>query len=509
MSITSEFDPAQDGWYFENWEEDRHFIDSSDFSWDLFRQSYLGINPAHDCIKAPLDCAFYELFKNCAGQGNCGGMSLLGLALFKYGGYQGFCVPACFYSGVDWPDREDLHRAINIFQARQFSAPGIENFLDVVNEGDLDNGVAAFNKISSHLGSGDYALLSIANDMLGDHAHTVIPYEVDDSPSGEPPGTRYIYVYDPNYSYDDHAAYYISRSNRVVIRSAFNWEYHQGFYDGLEHNGTHYSGGWCFAIPMSIVLRKARHPLAVDMVLDALTTLLVSGTGAAVTQIEDESGRRFYKTGTEVPGLRSDIEKNPAYRLPDAGRWPWYADDKTGELPGDLYFLRRPKGSRALKVTVSGRNYKMTLIQGKNIIEVQARGREQASDVIHLSGMATNQQVLMLKTGGKARRYDIRQQRLLTEGAGWRSIGLQNAGISEDGLQIRTIGDLQDFEISGLERKVYFNVDLKQYTGKFLTKRAAGRHSAAAGRTVRFSPQDWNDLEKTKVEKKFYQWKKR
>ena len=82
MSITSEFDPARDGWYFENWGEDSHFIDSSDFSWDLFRQSYQGINPAHDCVEAPLDCAFYELFKNCAGQGNCGGMSILGLALF-------------------------------------------------------------------------------------------------------------------------------------------------------------------------------------------------------------------------------------------------------------------------------------------------------------------------------------------------------------------------------------------------------------------------------------------
>ena len=67
--------------------------------------------------------------------------------------------------------------------------------------------------------------------------------------------------------------------------------------------------------------------------------------------------------------------------MPDAG--PWYANNKNGELPGDLYFLRRPKGGPALKVTVSGENYKMTLIQGKNIIEVQARGREQAFDTTH------------------------------------------------------------------------------------------------------------------------------
>ena len=79
-----QFDPAEDGWYFENWgEEDPNCIGSCDFSWELFRKTYLGIYPSKNPVAAPLDCAFYEIFKNCAAQGNCGGMSVLALALAR------------------------------------------------------------------------------------------------------------------------------------------------------------------------------------------------------------------------------------------------------------------------------------------------------------------------------------------------------------------------------------------------------------------------------------------
>ena len=71
-----------DGWYFSNWgEETPYCVGSCEFSWDLFREAYLGINPTDNCVEAPLDCAFYEIFKNCGQKGNCGGLSLLALAV--------------------------------------------------------------------------------------------------------------------------------------------------------------------------------------------------------------------------------------------------------------------------------------------------------------------------------------------------------------------------------------------------------------------------------------------
>ena len=41
MAILDEFDPQTNGWFFENWGE------GPDFSWDLFRRTYLGVNPSN------------------------------------------------------------------------------------------------------------------------------------------------------------------------------------------------------------------------------------------------------------------------------------------------------------------------------------------------------------------------------------------------------------------------------------------------------------------------------
>jgi len=152
MTTLDEFDPKRDGWSFENWG------DTVPFSWDLYRQTYLAINPTNDPVEAPLDVAFYEIFKNCSTGGNCGGMCLLALAMFEYGGYMGYCAPPNFFDGPpgpNGPSRPDLRAAINIMQARQFSAPGIRNFLDVVKAGQLNDGVAAWHRIQSGLASGD------------------------------------------------------------------------------------------------------------------------------------------------------------------------------------------------------------------------------------------------------------------------------------------------------------------------------------------------------------------
>jgi hypothetical protein len=507
MPITSKFDPARDGWYFSNWGE------ASEFSWELFRKTYLGINPTKDCVEAPLDCAFFEIFKNCAKLGNCGGMSLLGLALFKYGGYMGFCGPASFYAGNIAPDRDDLHQAINILQARQFSAPGIENFLDVINAGNLNNAQAAYNEIVAHLGNGDYVVLWIANDILGDAAHTIIPYDYEESY-----GNKCIYVYDPNFPYDEHPEYYNTRCNRIVFSNPFDWEYHQGFYcspgsnSATEHNGTHYIGsssdpGWCIPVPMSVVLHKARHPLALDMVIEGVMTLIVSGPGCAVAQIEDDAGRRYFKSETDGHMLRNEIEIDPAHRLLNVVKWPWFDQQKKGDPPSELYFIRHNPSNPALYITLYGRDYTMIYVQKGDIVEVRATGKKRSRDVISIANVSTSQQALALKTGGKVRQYDIKLQRLFNNSNNWRSVTLKNTQVSTGGFHIQTIADLQTIEISSLESQVSYNLELKQYTEENLIERNLGHHVAASNRSARFTPKDWRDLKDTEIKKQPFQHK--
>lgn len=504
MAISKQFDPARDGWYFENWGE------SGEFSWDLYRQTYLGINPTHDCVEAPLDCAFYEIFKNCAQKGNCGGMSLLALGIFKHGGYQGFCGPACFYTGTKSPDRADLHQSINIFQARQFSAPGIENFLDVVNAGNLGNAEAAFKKIKAQLGNGDYAILSIASGLLGEEAHTVIPYALDEHPTGFPAGTKVIYVWDPNYPYDQYPNYYTSHNNRLIISGPFDWKYAQG--TGTTSPGNNYlcSGaakGWCFAVPMSVVLHKARQPIAVDMVIEGVTTLFVSGPGCAVAQIEDETGRRFYTAEADGHIVRDEIETQPTRRLLNIGRWPWYASDQNGELPGELYFMRRPAGSPPIQITLYGSDYRLMYAHAGDLIEIQARGRgsERARDVLRLTGVATAQQNLVLETDGQGRSYGIQQLRLFGKSDGWRSVALQDMVMDRNSINIQTYGDLEVLETTSQERVLTFSTEFKQYSGTRLATRSVGHDGVGNDQILRFSPQNWNDLEGAEIRRNVFQ----
>jgi hypothetical protein len=435
MSITDTFDPDRNGWIFENWGE------TSEFSWDLFRRTYIGINPTHDCIAAPLDCAFYEIFKNCASGGNCGGMSLLALAMFKHGGWMGFCGPANFYSGVSQPDRSDLYEAINILQSRQFSASGIENFMDVVDSGNLNNAVTAYNTIRSHLGSGDYCVLSIANDALGDAAHTVIPYATN-----QVGGTRYIYVWDPNSPYDDYGpSHYDAGLNRIVINGATNWQYVQrdGYTGTRTYNGQ--PTGWCFAVPMSKVLRKARHPLALDMVLDGLMALFVSGPGT-VAQIEDEVGRRLYTTDASIHTSRGELEADPAHRLPGVARWPWYAETD-GSPPGELYFLRGGTTRRRLKITLAGQKPRLMHVGPDSLIELEASGSVGSRDVIELVGVGTANQGIRVSSSNPRRSFDINQVYKSGGAQGWRGVKVDGVRPGKAGLDVISTGYLCAVEI--------------------------------------------------------------
>jgi len=485
MSITDEFDPTLNGWFFENWGE------ATDLSWELFRNTYLAINPTHDCVEAPLDCLFFEIFKGCAAKGNCGGMSMLALALWKFGGFMGFCSPASFYTGTTEPDRTDLHEAINIMQARQFSAPGIQNFLDAVKAGDLNNAEAAFNKIKSGLGSGDYAMLSISNGLFGDAAHTVVPYRIDEHPIGYSPGTKLIYVYDPNRPFDTFPDYYTASHNKMVLSGPTNWTYDQsagGFYS----SGTLYDGsnnGWCFALPVTTEIHKARHPISVGFAVTGLTLLFVSGVGAAVTQIEDEDGHRFYTSdGPHVHS--SEIETSSLQRLQGVARWPWFDAAEGGELPGELYLVQRPVGSSPLTLTVSGSRYSLRQLHVDNLVEIESQSASTAREKIRIDDFTGDQQTVEIQTNGTRRRFQINQLRTENGGADWSSLQVQNAYISKSDLRLQASPGFESIDISTQRGTRLFDIEFQQYRSNVLERKTATRRRVSVGKSVHLASRD-------------------
>ena len=74
-------------------------------------------------------------------------------------------------------------------------------------------------------------------------------------------------------------------------------------------------------------------------------TLFVSGVGAAVTQIEDDEGRRLY---TSDSGTAATVtSRRRPWAAPGVAPWPWPGGVSGGE-PGELLFLERPAGSSSL-----------------------------------------------------------------------------------------------------------------------------------------------------------------
>jgi hypothetical protein len=481
--LSQEFDPTVDGWHFENFGTD-------DLSWDIFRRTYSGVSQAEDCVSAALDCAFYEIFTQCAGPGNCGGMSLLALALYKHGGYLGYCSPACFYAGgTDGPDRDDLAEAINAMQARQFSAPGILNFLDICDAGDMNNAERAYNDVKAALAKGDYPVLSIATDYIGGSAHTVIPYRVEESG-----GQKRMFIWDSNFPSDDHPSRYLPTSTNQIltINGPTNWSYAgQTTYSGAA------GGGWCFCVPMSIVMSKHRHPLQTDLILNQLSLMFISGMGS-VSQVEDAQGRRLYRTAADVHTSRSEFEDNPAARLPGFARWPWFGQTRD-DMP-ELYVGRRRGGGGDLTITMHGESYGLRLLTSDCILEVECQSTTTARDVIRVSRKVGEPQTLSFSTHAPSRRVKIRQLWTGVRPSDWKRYEIANLLVTEAApVEIAAFAVEGAVEVICDEGAVEFDLILERGLGGELTRREVGRLTAPAGERLRIMPENWQRLEGTEV----------
>lgn len=499
------FDPKKDGWYFKNWgEKDSFCLDSCDFSWELFRRTYLGVSPEE--AREPLDMAFYEIFKNCAQEGNCGGMSVLALALFKYGGYFGFCSPANFYPGTKGPDNPDLHRAINIIQARQFSYSGITRYLDAVDRGTLEDPDAAFSNVEAELGKGDYPVIWISQDSFGKGAHTVIAYKTEKTMA-----KKYIYVWDSNHPYNDYPDRYDrNEGNKLEIITATRaWHYNSGDKEyGL--------GGWCLCVPMSDILRKSRHPFAMDAFGEAVRTLLVGGPGATVNQITDGEGRHYFKTEKDVQAKWSDVEKDPKKRITGLARWPWPGQVKGPEkgqakvlsqsIPPrpEIYFMKIVPGRKAdLTITLTGSQYKALFYESGNLVEIKAEAPAKAKDIISFSGIGTPEQMIEIKTAAARRNLSVRKLRSDLSRRNFREIEVKNLTLEAlSPANISIIGDLEGIEVAGADKAINFDLEMSQRLAGQLTSRKISGLQTVPGKKLCLVPKDWRKLETSEIDKR-------
>jgi hypothetical protein len=367
------------------------------------------------------------------------------------------------------------------------------NIVETSAANNLNDADAAYKIVKEHLAKGDYAVLSIANDALGQWAHTVIPYKVEDNQSGYP---KKMHIWDPNHPYDADPNHYSDSRKLLVINGPFDWNYTSA---GNNYSGA--GGGWCFAVPMSLVLTKSRQPMALEVFAEALITLFVSGLGAAVSQISDDEGRRLYTTDADVHTSRLEFETDPQKRLREIVRWPWFGSNKWNKIPGELYFMRRHKNKTSpLNVTVSGTSYKMIECMGRNLLQISSDSKEPARDTIRTYGLISDAISIDIMTSGKKREISI--DHLLTGEIGkeWRRYKFKNIKLPERvPIEIKMKKQMNAVAVTSQGKEAQFDLDIEQRRdGRIVTKRIT-KVTTIPNKILRLAPEDWKNLSKSKL----------
>jgi hypothetical protein len=513
--MEKEFKPELDGWDFHNWrEEDSQcagapgcilpagHLGPCELSWDLYAEAYPGVNK-YDSF----DLLFYETcFKKMVNGGNCGGMSFLALALFKYGGYRGYCSPASFYEGKFSSKRKDtdgidrivteapvdvrLHRLINILSARQFASRNVMNVIDIADDGNMANAEVALKTVKEHLANGDYVALAIAQPGIG-NAHTVIPYKV---------GTKVMHIWDPNHPYSVDSKHYDETNVRhlLYVNSPQDWDYNPDPTDSDQHK---YWGAlaWCYAMPLSLVLEGSRQPISLEYGIQAFQQLFLSGAGSAVSQIADGEGHGFYADDRDISSTRK-IETDPNKRLKGIVRWPWFNSAKNQETP-ELYFLRRPKGNTSpLVTTINGFNYQFVACMGNNIIEINSTSNEHSREVVKIYGSVLDALSMEVVTSGRNKKMSLNHLLAGTTGQEWRRFKLDEIELpQETAIKIDMEKKMNEMTISCPEKGLSFSLEIQQRVKNKTTIRSAERISTVQGKVLRLGPEMWKDLGITKL----------
>jgi hypothetical protein len=476
MGILRDFDPATDGFPFAN-------FDTDSLDWDTYRRSYLSIWPTNDVVGAPLDVAFYyAAFEGCAKPGHCVGLSTLAITIWQLGGWFGFSSPASFYAGPPdtnphpGPESDDLRKAVHVLHARQFDAGNVQDVLQTVKAGHLNDGMAAYDRVFDGLASGDLQVISISDGLSDGHAHCLLPYRCETLASGE----RDLYVWDSVRPYALYPDYYNSGYNRIRINGPTDWTYDQNptpaISNGYLYEGVHH--GWLFAFSASAVRNEGSQPFSVGYFLSDLSYFVLTGS-ASVAQIKDDEGRLLFET---------DASGRPTGWRTDAGLavapWPWAGGPGSGK---ELYLVA--SADTAITVHVEGGDYRLQVASAGRLTEVAPRGAGRATDSIRVEPTGDSH-ALELRTSARSRRFDVRHVHQSQPGK-WAGVHVRDALVTDDALRVEFGGTGDTARVSGARARRNVDVEFERFHDGMLSSSLLEGRRFDAERPLFATPEQW------------------
>ena len=361
-------------WRFDNFETSGEFRWSEDLSWDLYRDTFIGI-PPRDATTSIFHESFYNgIYKRRLTEvGNCFGMVLLSHLIKKKGHHGGLCAPVRQYDGVNekkyhegyhytlGPESSEVKRAINRMHGHQVNLPTLRHLMNVIQQRKNRDGNYAFEQAKHYIEKEGATPISITESLdPSDGGHAMLAYATEETDA-----TKKIYVYDPSRPWDENKSYY-RRGDNVIEISSDNgeWEFTKsdgGMWSGKPDDGgagaATYSlgdvlgasddnGGNIMVIPTSVTAPTARAPGSLGLNTSELVhTIAIFGEGASISQASSPDG-----------GLDNVIPWYPSDALPDGKRYDFQMFTGIGEPKEIIDFQVQNNGPDGYTLDLAGGN---------------------------------------------------------------------------------------------------------------------------------------------------------
>jgi hypothetical protein len=483
---------SKNGWRFHNFKDPT-------FSWDIYRDTFIGIPPSEDPLSSAFDVIFYEqVYKSkLSADGNCFGMSLLDQMILKYGGHLGYCAPVTQYSGdpsattQNGPTDPMLRRAINIMVGHQANLPTVQFLLNIFAQHLNRDAQYAYDQLNYWQSRGDLTLVCITRDLNpADDGHTMVAYRAQDLGGG----SKKIFVLDPNRTWGSPTdqPWYNSESNFIQINN-HGWSFDMG---GSTWSGDPSSGGNLVILPISVTGPHSRSPASLgDTIIgQLLNTLLLTGDSPNIDQVTDAFGKRLYKPGT------FELDTDPATGM--VNTLPWFISDQRirGQLNSVVLFHMGQSGDALrLSVRAGPGGYTLSSMGGRTAVVVTARG-EARSDAISIRSPGTAETAVVLENPLGTAAYEVQFTRTEIPGQRVRvltSSQLQSgeAGSVEVGLSNQAGG----LQVSSASAALQYNLELASITHQGREVLAKSGVTQQSGTALTVYPRDWKNLRATDV----------
>jgi hypothetical protein len=506
--LFGQYKPDRDGWNFYN------FLMTTDSVqlWKIYSQSFLGVGNTYEAASLDDQLFFDLVIKKYAGKANCFGLSLLSLLCYKEGGHLGACSPVYDYEGdlsnsKSGPDMDQIRESVGIMHLRQLTQSMLTQIVSLIGDANFCDPTHAFGVAVEGLSSKDYPLLSflpsdpsaISSATGGDHeAHTIVPLSTSDTPT-----ESRIYVYDSNFPYSRHKNFYegpTARNYLLIDKSSStkDWKYPYNYVAHPDSYGWAGSsaGPWTFIVTnMSKGRYRDNHPLNASYLLGQIGTLIFAGDGH-VSQISDQDGHKLYKWQA---GQRK-LERDPLRKTTSVISWPFF----TGRAgpPGEVYFIHDMTGkSYQFEIDGKGRNYRCTVLLPGNTLDLAVGSAAPGLDTLKLSAIGSNRQSTSLGTQRDLSKVDMEVFRRLPGEAIGRSFKVSDLRVRKQAPVLWSLVDnLNALQMQCDKADLNYQLEISQTFDKKTVKLPKQMVNTPAGKSQILRPDDWQDLQKSKLE---------